>query len=190
MRPSKIAVDIAPLRDSRDFRLLYAGRFVSLFGSALTTIAVSWQVYEITHAALMVGVNSLLTSLATVSGLLKGGVLADRHDRRRVLLATRIPQAAVSALLAANSAAGDRPGRVGGGPPLHPPGGDAGRRPRCRRHRGGVGPGGRPAAGPGGPPLRRRRHDVRTALRGPRGGGGRRRGHQRLDQPGEAARPG
>jgi ENTS family enterobactin (siderophore) exporter len=108
MRLSKIAVDIAPLRDSRDFRLLYAGRFVSLFGSALTTIAVSWQVYEITHAALMVGVNSLLTSLATVSGLLKGGVLADRHDRRRVLLATRIPQAAVSALLAANSAAGDR----------------------------------------------------------------------------------
>lgn len=108
MRLSKIAVDIAPLRDSRDFRLLYAGRFVSLFGSALTTIAVSWQLYEITHAALMVGINSLLTSVATVSGLLKGGVLADRHDRRRVLLATRIPQAAVSALLAANSAAGDR----------------------------------------------------------------------------------
>ena len=108
MRLSKIAVDTAPLRDSRDFRLLYTGRFVSLFGSALTTIAVGWQLYEITHAALMVGINSLLTSLATVAGLLKGGVLADRHDRRRVLLATRIPQAAVAALLAAYSAAGQR----------------------------------------------------------------------------------
>ena len=108
MRLSKIAVDTAPLRDSRDFRRLYIGRFVSLFGSALTTVAVSWQVYEITHSAAMVGVNSLLTSVATVFGLLKGGVLADRHDRRRILLATRIPQAAVSALLAVNSVAGDR----------------------------------------------------------------------------------
>lgn len=107
MRLSKIAVDIAPLRDSRDFRLLYIGRFVSLFGSTLTTVAVSWQLYELTHAALMVGVNSLLTSVATVVGLLKGGVLADRHDRRRILLATRIPQVGVAALLAVNSVAGD-----------------------------------------------------------------------------------
>jgi ENTS family enterobactin (siderophore) exporter len=99
----RLVIDVGPLRSSRDFRLLYIGRFVSLLGTALTMLAVSWQLYELTHSSLLVGVNSLATSLATVLGLLKGGVLADRVDRRRVLLATRVPQTAIAGLLAANS---------------------------------------------------------------------------------------
>lgn len=99
----RMFVDLAPLRDNPDFRALYLGRSISLFGSALTTVAVIWQLYELTHSPLVIGLNSLCTSCATVVGLLKGGVLADRMDRRRVLIATRVPQTVVAALLFANS---------------------------------------------------------------------------------------
>src|SRR6266699_6650987 len=48
-------VDITPLRRHRDYRLLYIGRFVSLFGNQITFVAVPYQVFTLTHSTVAVG---------------------------------------------------------------------------------------------------------------------------------------
>jgi hypothetical protein len=48
-------LDLAPLRTSRDYRLVFAGGAVSGFGSFITYVTISFQVAAITHDPLMVG---------------------------------------------------------------------------------------------------------------------------------------
>ncbi len=103
MRVGQIVIDIAPLRESRDFRRLFTGRFVSMAGNAVATTAADWQVYSLTHNSLAVGLLTLASSAGMLVGLLAGGMLADRHDRRMLLMAVRLPQAALAALLMVNS---------------------------------------------------------------------------------------
>ncbi|HUZ54570.1 MAG TPA: MFS transporter [Streptosporangiaceae bacterium] len=103
MRIGQIAIDVAPLREGRDFRLLFAGRFVSMAGNAVATTAASWQVYGLTRSSLAVGMLTLTSSAGMFAGLLAGGMLADRHDRRMLMLASRAPLAALAALLMVNS---------------------------------------------------------------------------------------
>jgi ENTS family enterobactin (siderophore) exporter len=103
MRLGQIVLDIAPLRESRDFRWLFAGRLVSNAGNAVAVTAANWQVYQLTHSSLAVGLLTLADSAGMLVGLLAGGMLADRYDRRKVLLAVRLPQAALSALMLLNS---------------------------------------------------------------------------------------
>jgi ENTS family enterobactin (siderophore) exporter len=106
MRIGQIAIDVAPLRESRDFRRLFSGKFVSMAGNAVATTAADWQVYGLTHSSLAVGLLTLASSAGMLIGLLAGGMLADRHDRRMLLIAVRLPQAALSALLMVNSLLG------------------------------------------------------------------------------------
>jgi MFS transporter, ENTS family, enterobactin (siderophore) exporter len=103
VRIGQIAIDIAPLREGRDFRRLFAGRFVSMAGNAVATTAADWQVYGLTHDSLAVGLLTLASGCGMFIGLLTGGMLADRHDRRMLLTVVRLPQAALAALLAFNS---------------------------------------------------------------------------------------
>jgi ENTS family enterobactin (siderophore) exporter len=103
MRIGQIVIDVAPLQESRDFRWLFTGRLASTVGNALTTAAANWQVYGLTHSSLAVGLVSLADSAGMLVGLLAGGVLADHHDRRKLLTVVRVPQAVLAALLAANS---------------------------------------------------------------------------------------
>jgi MFS transporter, ENTS family, enterobactin (siderophore) exporter len=103
MRIGQIVVDVAPLRESRDFRWLFGGRLISNAGNVVALTAANWQVYGLTHSSLAVGLLTLADSAGMLIGLLAGGMLADRYDRRRVLLAVRLPQAALSALMLVNS---------------------------------------------------------------------------------------
>jgi ENTS family enterobactin (siderophore) exporter len=103
MRIGQIAIDVAPLREGRDFRLLFAGRFVSMAGNAVATTAANWQVYGLTRSSLAVGMLTLASSAGMFAGLMAGGMLADRHDRRTLMLASRAPQAVFAALLMVNS---------------------------------------------------------------------------------------
>jgi MFS transporter, ENTS family, enterobactin (siderophore) exporter len=103
MRIGQIAIDVAPLRESRDFRRLFTARFVSMAGNAVATTAADWQVYGLTHNSLAVGLLTLASSAGMLIGLLTGGMLADRHDRRTLLMAVRLPQAVLAALLMVNS---------------------------------------------------------------------------------------
>ncbi len=103
MRIGEIVIDVTPLREGRDFRLLFTGRFVSMAGNAVATTAASWQVYALTRSSLAVGMLTLASSAGMFAGLLAGGMLADRHDRRMLMLTTRAPLAAGAALLMLNS---------------------------------------------------------------------------------------
>jgi ENTS family enterobactin (siderophore) exporter len=98
MRIGQIVIDVAPLQESRDFRWLFTGRLASTVGNALTTAAANWQVYGLTHSSLAVGLVSLADSAGMLVGLLAGGVLADHHDRRKLLTVVRVPQAVLAAL--------------------------------------------------------------------------------------------
>lgn len=89
MRFGQLAVDISPLRESRDFRYAFSGRLVSMFGTAMTEVAVAVQVYQITGSSAQVGLISLVIGLVIVVATLSGGIISDRYDRRRVILVGR-----------------------------------------------------------------------------------------------------
>src|SRR5450755_4143156 len=82
-------VDLAPLRH-RDFRLLFIGQGVSFLGGMVTYVAVPFQVYELTHSSLAVGLLGLAEIVPLVAAALIGGALADAHDRRRQTWLTEI----------------------------------------------------------------------------------------------------
>jgi MFS transporter, ENTS family, enterobactin (siderophore) exporter len=103
VRVGQIVIDVAPLREGRDFRWVFGGRLVSNAGNAVAVTAANWQVFGLTHSSLAVGMLTLADSIGMLIGLLAGGVLADRYDRRQVLFATRLPQALLSALMLVNS---------------------------------------------------------------------------------------
>jgi MFS transporter, ENTS family, enterobactin (siderophore) exporter len=103
MRIGQIAIDTTPLRTSRDFRLLFIGRFVAQAGNTIALTAANWQIFGLTHSSLAVGLLTLADSIGMFAGLLFGGVLADHNDRRKVMLAARTPLIAIAALLVLNS---------------------------------------------------------------------------------------
>ncbi len=99
-----LMIDVSPLRSSPEFRLVFAARVVSLFGIALTTVGVPWQVYEMTRSSLHVSLAAALVGGTTLVGTLAGGIVADRWDRRRIILVCRGTAAVVFAALALNAA--------------------------------------------------------------------------------------
>jgi MFS family permease len=99
----RILVDPAPLRDSRDFRLLFVGQLVSTFGSQLTVVAVPFQVYAQTHSSFQVGAISLAQLIPLVVGCLVGGTLGDAVDRRRLLIISSGAVSLSSGALALNA---------------------------------------------------------------------------------------
>ena len=93
-----LALDIGPLRDSRQFRLLFVGQLISLIGRQITVVAVPYQVYLLTHSSLRVGLLGLVQLLPFVVCSLAAGAIADRVDRRRLLLVTQSLLAFTSSL--------------------------------------------------------------------------------------------
>jgi MFS family permease len=81
-----LTIDIAPLRASRDYRLLYAGQFVSGFGSAISYVALPWQMYQLTHSSLAVGLLGVVEFAPMFLMAFIGGALADYIDRRRLII--------------------------------------------------------------------------------------------------------
>jgi MFS family permease len=99
----RVFVDTAPLRHSRDFRVLFSGQLVSTLGTQLTAVAVPYQVFTITHSSLWVGLVSLAQLIPLLACSLVGGAVADAHDRRRILLFTEALMALTSVGLALNA---------------------------------------------------------------------------------------
>ena len=98
--------DIEPLRVSREFRLLWTGQLISQAGSALRLVAIPYQIYVITGSSLAVGLLGLFSAVPLIALSLWGGVIADRVDRRRMLLATNTCLALTSVALALSTQAG------------------------------------------------------------------------------------
>jgi len=85
-RFARIAVDVRPLRESRDFRRLWFGTGISAIGSQITTVAIPFQLYEQTRSTFLVGMLGLAALVPLLVVPLYGGALADAVDRRRLLL--------------------------------------------------------------------------------------------------------
>ncbi len=104
-----LAVDTSALRDSRDYRLLVLGGFVSGLGTQITLVALPFQIYLLTRSSLLVGLIGLAELIPLVALSLVGGALADRLDRRRLLLVAQVEMLLTSAVLAAGALAGSPP---------------------------------------------------------------------------------
>ena len=90
----------------RDYRRLIASQLLSLTGSQMQVVAINWHVYLLTRSPLALGFVGLTRVAPIVVFSLIGGVVADRHDRRRVMLIAQIAMTAVALALAATTFAG------------------------------------------------------------------------------------
>jgi len=73
----------------RNFRIYMAGQSISLVGTFMQTVGVSWLVYRLTNSEFSLGLFGFLTELASVAVVLFAGVLADRNAPQRMLLAAQ-----------------------------------------------------------------------------------------------------
>jgi MFS family permease len=85
---------LRPLRE-RDFALLWTGMTVSLLGDGIYTVAVAWQVYELSNRPSALALVGLAWTAGLVGFILLAGVLSDRLDRRRVMISADLLRAAV-----------------------------------------------------------------------------------------------
>lgn len=102
-------IDLTPLRASPVFRRLWIGRTFSGFGGQMTMVAVLFQVWQLTGSPLWTGAVGLARATPTVLIGLIGGSLADRLDRRRLVLITTVGQFSVAVLLAVQGFFGHLP---------------------------------------------------------------------------------
>lgn len=105
----RIAVDVTPVRESRDFRLLAIGGTISSLGTQAVLVALPFQIYLLTHSATLVGLLGAFELGPMIVVSLIGGVIADRRDRRPVLAAAQVGVITLAGLLFALSALVSRP---------------------------------------------------------------------------------
>ena len=77
---------LTPLRH-RDFRLLWIGMTASLLGDGIFYVALAWQAYELSNTPSTLSMIGVAMTIPHVVFLLAGGVVSDRFDRRRVMIA-------------------------------------------------------------------------------------------------------
>ena len=91
---------------SRDFRLLWGGQTISFVGDAAFIVALGWRVTDLTGKASSLGFVLALESLAMLTTLLWGGVLADRYSRRLLMIGSDLARVAVVAVFFALEVSG------------------------------------------------------------------------------------
>ncbi len=96
-------LDLKPLRYNRDFRFLYLGQSVSFIGSMITYVALPFQVYELTHSNLAVGMLGVVELLPLLITAFIGGILADSMDRKLLLLRAEMALCLGTFLLVVNT---------------------------------------------------------------------------------------
>lgn len=84
----------------RNFRLLWSGAFTSTTGTWLQEVAQSWLVYDKTGSKALLGVTAFLAGVPILLFSLIGGVVADRMDRRKLLLFSQYTQMTSAFILA------------------------------------------------------------------------------------------
>jgi MFS family permease len=91
---------VAAAFSSRDFRVLWLGAFTSTVGTWMQKVAQSWLVFALTGSTFFLGLDDFLGQLPILLFTLIGGVIADRHDRRRLLLGSQCVQMVSAFVLA------------------------------------------------------------------------------------------
>ena len=105
---------------SRDFRLYQTARLLVILGAEAQSVAVAWQVYQITHSALDLGYTGLALFLPGLFFMLAAGHVADRYDRRKIILICYALQAVCTVALLEFALHGTGPAGPGGRAPIWP----------------------------------------------------------------------
>jgi MFS family permease len=97
--PGRVAGRLGPFRH-RPFAVYWAGGFLSNIGTWLQTVAGSIFIYQLTGSALAVGIFNFAGFLPIFLFSILGGVVSDRFDRRRIVIATHVLSGVLAACLA------------------------------------------------------------------------------------------
>jgi hypothetical protein len=98
-----LAIDISPLKVSRDYRLLFFGQLISFFGTMMSFVAINWQMFELTNSSAMVGYVALAEFFPMFILAFVGGAIADSLDKRKILQFTEVGQTLTTGILLVNS---------------------------------------------------------------------------------------
>jgi MFS family permease len=80
---------------SRDFRRLWTGQAVSMLGDTAFLVALGWRTYDLTGSARSLGYVLTLQGVGLLLTVLVGGALADRYDRRKLMLVSDLSRFAI-----------------------------------------------------------------------------------------------
>src|SRR5580658_1769299 len=105
----RVALDLTPVRASRDFRLLFIGQVISNLGTQAALVALPFQIFVLTHSAALVGLLGAFELGPMIVVSLLAGALADRTDRRRLLASAQIAVTVAATALAVAAAFGHPP---------------------------------------------------------------------------------
>jgi MFS family permease len=83
----------------RDFRLMWIGACMSSIGTWMQIVAQGWLIYRLSHSAFLLALDQFLAGIPIFLFSLIGGVVADRAERRKILLGSQYVQMACAALL-------------------------------------------------------------------------------------------
>jgi MFS family permease len=109
MRLPRIHADTTALRESRELRSLVLGNFVSGMGTQASLVALPYQLYVQTKSPLLTGLLGAAELIPLMTMALVGGALADKVDRRRLLLVDQVALVLVAGALCAAALAGEPP---------------------------------------------------------------------------------
>ena len=98
-----IRIDLTPLRRSPAFRTFFAGGLITSLGSMVTYVAIPFQIAELTGSFVAVGLIGLAELVPLVVFGLYGGSLADRVDRRIMVIAGELASGIVAVVLMINA---------------------------------------------------------------------------------------
>lgn len=90
----------------RDFRLLWIADCVAVLGTQIQTVAITWHIFELTGDPLKLGLLGLFRFIPGLLFGFYGGVIADRRDRRSILIVSHIALMATAAVLMGTTASG------------------------------------------------------------------------------------
>src|SRR3954469_19851551 len=101
-----LALDLTPLRTSRDFRLVFASGAVTSIGSTITEVTLPFQGARVTGSPVLVGLLGVCELVPLLFMAFVGGALADYLDRRRLIIGAELAFAVLSGVLLLNTLGG------------------------------------------------------------------------------------
>src|SRR5215467_8634017 len=93
----------------RDFRLMWIGACTSSIGTWMQIVAQGWLIYRLSHSSFLLGLDQFLAGLPIFLFTLIGGVVADRTERRKILLVSQYSQMASAAIPTSRGTTGTVP---------------------------------------------------------------------------------
>lgn len=100
-----VFIDLSPLK-FRNFRFLYLSQLISLLGSQMTMVTIPFQLYSLTQSTFQTGLVSAIELICLVCTALWGGVLADKLDRRTIIVRAEALMMLLTLVLAFNALSG------------------------------------------------------------------------------------